>query len=162
MRLNLSTICEKVWGQKFALHYIEILQYLKTGPYFSRLLQRQNHLFIWSISFSHNILIPQRQLKKSRRKVQQIKTTQGRPQVVTTPVEILEASLGGMIVTEEANLLILAPRPVVQTLPKPSLCWTTVTTFVNDVENYEIGVTNALILRQKTSCDEKYLYVNDW
>ena len=135
MRPNLSTVCDKSRGQKFALHYIEILQYLKTGPYFSRLLHGQNHLFIWSISQSHNQLGPRRPLRKSQRKVLQIKTTRGRPQEVTTPVEIFEASLEGMVVTEEADPPILAPPPVLQTLPTLSPRRTTVRTVVTDVEN---------------------------
>ena len=59
----------------------------------------------------------------------------GRPQEVTTPVEIFEASLGGMVVTEEADLPILAPRLVLQTLPSSPPRRTRVNTVVTDVEN---------------------------
>ncbi len=59
----------------------------------------------------------------------------GRPQEVTPPVEIFEASLGGMIVTEEADLPILASRLVLQTLPSSPLRRTRVKTVVTDVEN---------------------------
>ena len=85
-------------------------------------------------SFSQPTRI-RRQLKKSRRKVHQINTMRGRPQEVTPPVEIFEASLGGMVVTEEADLPILAPRLVLQTLPSSPLRRTRVKTVVTDVEN---------------------------
>ncbi len=99
------------------------------------MLQRQNHLFIWSISHSHNQLGPWRPLRKSWCKVQQIKTTLSRLQEIATHVEIFEASLGSIVVTEEANLPVLELWLVVQILLTLSPLQTTVRTVVTDVEN---------------------------
>ncbi len=62
-------------------------------------------------------------------------------------MEIFKASLRGMLVSEEVDSPILAPRLVVQTLPTHSLCLlmqtlstlsprrTTLKTVVTDIEN---------------------------
>ena len=60
---------------------------------------------------------------------------QGRSQEVTIPVEIFQANLEGIVVNEEADPPILAPKLAVQTIPTLSLCRTTVKTVVTDGEN---------------------------
>ncbi len=50
-------------------------------------------------------------------------------------VKIFEASLGGVVLTEEADPPILAPRLMVQTLLIPPPCRITIRTVVTDVKN---------------------------